>query len=296
MSLLEAARNGVQGNGKQPQGRDEKDKDFHLSYSRVSLFSSCGLQYYFKYICGLVEPISAALVFGGAVANALENGYKEIIGGSNENNVTKAIRNSFLSSFDLRKKDVNWHAEKDTPDELRNKGKGLLDKYYTEYMVDQTPISCEERVELFDKELGVPIIGYIDLVIEGESGPQLVDHKTSGKKFSDNKVKYSQQLMLYARAKGIKRVGFHVLKKTKDPDIQIKEYTHTRNSLNELWGAFKTTARALLKAIDAHKNGDDSLFTPSTHIQRDFPPMEWVCERCGYKKECKEKLIEIGGK
>ena len=42
----------------QKQVRDPADKkDFHLSYTRLSMFTECGMKYYFKYVCGLAENL-----------------------------------------------------------------------------------------------------------------------------------------------------------------------------------------------------------------------------------------------
>ncbi len=57
--------------------------DSYLSYSRISLYQSCPLRYYFKYVAGLPErTVSTSLIFGSAVHRAAQFHFEELLAGN----------------------------------------------------------------------------------------------------------------------------------------------------------------------------------------------------------------------
>jgi putative RecB family exonuclease len=72
--LLDTHPNDV---AEQLTGRD------YISYSGISAYQRCPLRWHFRYVLGLPEKTtSAALVFGGAIHQAAELHYRELLSGN----------------------------------------------------------------------------------------------------------------------------------------------------------------------------------------------------------------------
>src|SRR5207237_9540975 len=54
----------------------------HLSFSAISLFQSCPLRFFFRYVLGLPEPtIAASLVLGSALHQAAQYPFAQFLAG-----------------------------------------------------------------------------------------------------------------------------------------------------------------------------------------------------------------------
>src|SRR5262245_28629712 len=54
----------------------------HLSFSALSLYASCPLRYYFRYLADLPEDVvSASLVFGGSIHRSLQVHFERLLAG-----------------------------------------------------------------------------------------------------------------------------------------------------------------------------------------------------------------------
>src|SRR5207244_1705392 len=54
----------------------------YLSYSALSLFQTCPLRYFFRYVAGLQErTVSASLVFGSAMHRAVQHHFEQLLAG-----------------------------------------------------------------------------------------------------------------------------------------------------------------------------------------------------------------------
>src|SRR5271170_6408988 len=55
----------------------------HISYSSISLFQSCGLRYFFRYVQRLPEPtVAASLVVGTGLHAGIEHHFRELLVGN----------------------------------------------------------------------------------------------------------------------------------------------------------------------------------------------------------------------
>ena len=60
----------------------------HISFSSISLFRTCSLRYFFKYVAGLPEEkTSASFVFGRAIHRAAEFHFRELLAGGEASNL-----------------------------------------------------------------------------------------------------------------------------------------------------------------------------------------------------------------
>lgn len=98
---------------------------------------------------------------------------------------------------------------------LRRKGHLMLDAYVQnivpeiEYVVD-----VQKKVEL-TSDCGSTLVGYIDAVVKFKQDlePCVLDNKTSSMFYTEDKIKFSQQLFIYAYALGLSRVAYAVMLK-----------------------------------------------------------------------------------
>jgi RecB family exonuclease len=64
----------------------------YVSWSAISLYQSCPLRYYFRYIAGLPErTVSASLVFGAAIHRAVEHHFNELLAGNEPPNIEALV-------------------------------------------------------------------------------------------------------------------------------------------------------------------------------------------------------------
>lgn len=103
---------------------------------------------------------------------------------------------------------INWLS-------LRRKGHLMLDAYVQkiipeiEYVVD-----VQKKVEL-TSDCGSTLVGYVDAIVKFKQDiePCVLDNKTSSMFYTEEKIKFSQQLFIYAYALGLSRVAYAVMSK-----------------------------------------------------------------------------------
>lgn len=101
---------------------------------------------------------------------------------------------------------------------------------------DGAPIWVEKRLEapLVDpftgKDLGIPLVGIVDVVFEGARGPILVDFKTAGRASGALGTMHELQLSCYSyllrhcTGQEEEAIEIRTLIKTKSPRVQIDRY------------------------------------------------------------------------
>lgn len=137
-------------------------------------------------------------------------------------------------------------------------------------------LGIEEPFIINLPDLSVPIIGYIDLLEEDESGNIIVtDWKTSGRAYSNDEVDKNLQLTIYGLA--VKENGyrerevllkFDCLIKTRVP--KFEQFWTVRDDLEE--------KRAIKRLKEVWKGIVKEVFIPSSD--------SWKCRNCGYKSAC----------
>lgn len=179
-----------------------------LSNTAVNLYTQCSLCFYLHYREN-IRPVktSSALVFGSALDTAL-----------NELLITKDLnmaRTIFLREWYRYKEDPNIIYFKSDLDEelleldpeisdnpswktLQIKGSMFLEAYHKEVLPKiKKVIKVQEPISIKNSE-GDEIVGFLDLIVEWEDGKiYLMDNKSSGKRYSEDSAKTSQQLPLY---------------------------------------------------------------------------------------------------
>ena len=143
----------------------EKTKVEHLSYSQLSMYLRCGMQYYFRYILGIKTPPELAPSAGTAGHDAVEADSKRKIR-TGASMPLDELLDYFSGVYDMRVRDVEEKPDEDkgrTKDEIVN---GL--SVYTETVAPKVlPIIVEHKftLDMPGKHRPIrPIIGRIDLV------------------------------------------------------------------------------------------------------------------------------------
>ena len=208
----------------------------YVSPSRLNCWLSCPLKWKFTYIDGLRAPTTSSLFLGRIVHSALEAFYR-----NRQLGVT-------LTSEDIAQRIVqSWGAAVDEDNmlfdnvaeeqALQRQAAGLVSAYIQQMPADEPrPLAVDVAVEapLIDpatgENLGLPLVGVMDLVLDEPTGPLVCDFKTSSKSGSPLETAHETQLTSYAllfrHSHGQEEGGIEIrsLVKTKTPKVEFHRY------------------------------------------------------------------------
>lgn len=246
----------------------------HLSYSSITTFLDCPENWRRHYIAKEPTKSSPALVFGSAIHGTIETAVAE--GNPDLLSIWGAKWPAALEG-----QNVYWGAE--TPEQHFNEGVRILsNKVIREELAKIKPAmmgdrpAIEQKVELRVPGVSVPVIGYIDIILE-DGTP--ADFKTSKASWTDAKASDSLQSLFYLAA--LNQAGFEinwkfkhlVIVKTKEPKFQTLEHMHTPSELFFLFRVISNVWAAIEKEA--------------------FPlnPGSWKCnpQYCDYFADCRGK-------
>jgi hypothetical protein len=141
---------------------------------------------------------------------------------------------------------------------LQDQAAGLLRAYMAHVPPHEKPLAVEVALEepLVDPEsredLGIPLVGIVDLVVADSAGPLVVDFKTSSRSGGPLEIMHEIQLTCYAYliraalAKQESALEIRSLIKTKTPKVEFHRYaTRTEVHFRRL-----TVVREYLDALD----------------------------------------------
>ena len=202
----------------------------HWSYSSVSQYLKCPLQYYFERIAKLPRKgTTDAQILGSAVHSALATYHRQLQSG--EATTAGSIRQSYLDAWDglIRDNQVVALGGKSLGDS-RDLGMTLVEVYLEQppsgsIIAVESPMMApiaNSQGEYLEK----PALIVADLVTRQEDGTlKITEIKTSGRAYSESEVATSLQPTFYANAlyemTGEEPgVEFCVLVKTKTPKVQ----------------------------------------------------------------------------
>ena len=158
----------------------------YLSPSRLNCWLSCPLKWKLRYLDGIRTPTTPALFVGKAVHAGLECYYRHRqLGVTLEaDDVARRMVESWAQLVDEEKMDFD-----STDDEtaMRQQVADLVRVYLANVPKDEKPLAVEVAAEapLVDpdtgEDLGMPLVGVIDLVLDNEAGPLITDFKTAAR-------------------------------------------------------------------------------------------------------------------
>lgn len=246
-----------------------------VSASRLGMWLSCRLKFYFKYVQGLTKPRTGALYVGTTVHGVLKlwnqaRWRKQIM-------AHETLRERFEELWKTAqvKEPIQW----DDGEEAGEKATAwsLLDLYLRQSPIpaDEMPEGVEVSVEADLSKQGLPrLIGIIDLV---RAGGRIVDYKTVGQTPNDeralhtNEVQLSGYAVLYREATGKTEGGreLHQLVKTKTPKLVITQ----QGPMTE------AQQTRLFRQMESYVEGVS---------REDFVPAPGMqCSMCSYLNECR---------
>lgn len=202
----------------------------------MNLWLKCPLAWKLRYIDGIRTPPTPALFLGKRVHDALEMFYRH-----RQLNVALPVEAAVQRIAD------SWEAavEEDfmtfesVAAELQLKRQTAdLVGMYVKLMADahDIPLAVETTLQqpLFDplggEDLGIPLLGVLDLILDDRDGPLICDFKTAAKSAAPFEVTHEIQLSCYAylyrRSSGRAEGGLEIrsLIKTKTPKLEFHRY------------------------------------------------------------------------
>lgn len=253
----------------------------YLSHSAISLYQSCPLRYYFRYVAGLPErTVSANLVFGSAVHRAIEHHFNELLAGDEPPTL-----DALIGEYDRHWQDADPQAVQfGKDDDVESLGQ-LAQKMFEAFQVSSLASPTGQIIGVEEELRGtvVPgcpdILGRIDLLVEAAEELVVTDLKTSRSRWSRDQADDSAgQLLLYhelvrdfAPGKRV-RLQFAVLTKTKEPVMDLHEVPVEQKRIDRT----KRIVEQVWRAIDSNA------FYPAPSILQ--------CPSCSFRKECREWL------
>ncbi|MCK5016063.1 MAG: PD-(D/E)XK nuclease family protein [Candidatus Peribacteraceae bacterium] len=249
--------------------RDDTD-DGHLSASSVGMYCRCPFQFFKRYVEGKKQPPGVAMEEGKSHHVALEGNNRHKIKKGRDRKAKENVE-QFCDDWSDRQKGIpkkQWQFSNDTPKSIVTRGTIIQTKYAKEIAPLFKPKWVEKEVRI---DIGpVHMLGYIDvygslkldqfgfLSKNGNYKPTVMDYKTAARAKSVKELENSIQLGTYGMAvikevsglslkKNPPQVGFGVLKKTKEPQVEVQI---TQMNLNRLlW--YRRIVLSVAKAISA---------------------------------------------
>jgi putative RecB family exonuclease len=208
----------------------------YISPSRLNLWLKCPLAFRLKYIDGIKPPTSPSLFVGKMCHAALECHYRH-----RQLGVTiepPELLRRLLESWDQAAADEALSFESAAAeDACRSQAVGLVGAYLAQLLSDEPkPLAVEAAVEapLVDpttgENLGIPLVGIMDLVLPGPDGPVIADFKTTARGGEPLEIAHEIQLSSYSylfresSQQMESALEIRNLIKTKTPKIETHRY------------------------------------------------------------------------
>ena len=210
--------------------------DSYISPSRLNCWLSCPLKFRFTYIDGMRQPTTPSLFLRRVCHGAMETLYRHrqlgVILGAEE--VTRRM----LEGWDQATEEDGMSFDDVSEEQaLQKQAVDLVTAYIRQMPADEPkPLAVEVAVEspLIDpatgKNLGLPMVGIMDLVLDDADGPLVCDFKTSARSGEPletaHEVQLSSYSLLFRHSQGQDEGGLEIrsLVKTKTPKIEIHRY------------------------------------------------------------------------
>lgn len=244
----------------------------HLSYSSITMYLDCPEAWRRKYIAQEPTRKTSALAFGSAFHGTVERMIQK-----RSYDWTTIWSEEFGKAF----QDVTWEDE-ETPEWHYNEGVRLLNhedvKTAIQSIQPKSPEHIEKKVELRVPGVPVPVIGYIDIIL-ADGTP--ADFKTSARSWTQDQANNSLQTLFYIAA--LNQAGLEVnwkfkhfvFVKTKIPQVQVLEHSHTPGELFFLFEMIKRVWEGINKEF--------------------FPlnPTTWRCSEkyCDFFANCRGRYV-----
>jgi DNA helicase-2/ATP-dependent DNA helicase PcrA len=238
----------------------------YLSYSQIDTFTTCPLQYKYRYILRIPVPPTAAGSFGSSIHFALQKFYE------------KVKRSEKPSKDDLLKiLDEVWlpigYGTKQYEEKMRKRGTDMLSGFYDKfYDPEVVPFSLEQifKIRLTPT---LKIGGKIDRVDKtAENTLEIIDYKT-GKRPNEKEIKDNLQMTVYALA--ATDVGIY---NRKPEEVILSFYFFDAHEKVSSTRTKEQLEEAKKKLLDKAEEIATSNFEPKVGPWCDFCDFRLICE------------------
>lgn len=249
----------------------------HVSHSQIEMYLRCPRQWEYRYVHGLKIPPSGALIEGGCYHEALERNFKQKIY-TQEDLPLEECLDTFSVVWDARllgEEFIDW--EDQDPGRIKDEGISLVEKYMMTTSPSVQPAKVEEPY--VSEIAGVKFICVVDLE---EVSLAVVDHKTSGRKYTQADVDKTLQASAAAFVLNRGIVFYnHIALKTRTPTIQIVKTYRTHSDIS--W-----YVDMVVGIIAQMKTG----LAPPRPVDAFGKDGWWCNERfCGYYSRCRGECV-----
>lgn len=208
----------------------------YISASRLNLWLRCPLAFKLRYIDGVPTRASQSMFFGKQVHSALEFFYRHWQLGLwlDSIEVTERLENSWFEQATLE--GVPF-ASDDQSEQLKQKAIRLIEHYLEQLPPNEPrPLAVETTMEapLVDpvtgEDLGIPLVGILDLVVPTDTGAVVCDFKTAATTAVPLEISHEVQLGCYAylfrelAGQRESQLEIRSLIKTKAPQVATHRY------------------------------------------------------------------------
>lgn len=205
----------------------------YVSPSRLNLWLKCPLAFNLRYVDRIRLPPSPALFLGKRVHDALELFYRhrQLDAALPVEAVIQLIADAWEEAVEA---DCMQFASVAAEQALKQQAAGLVGMYLS-LLADayEIPLAVETTLQepLVDpasgEDLGISLLGVLDLILDDRDGPLICDFKTAAKSAAPFEVTHEIQLSCYSylfrRASGREEGGLEIrsLIKTKTPKLDF---------------------------------------------------------------------------
>ena len=197
---------------------------------------SCPLKFKFRYVDGIKSPTTPSLFLGKRVHAGLEFFYRHLQDG--EHLTTGDVLRHMAEQWqDAVVAEGMFFDSADDEPALRQQAAALVDAYLDARDPDEghpiaveAPLRCPLIDPVGETDLGISLLGYVDLVLDSPVGLVIIDFKTAGRSSPPLEIVHELQLSCYAYALrqmfGRKEGELQIrsLIKTKTPKIETHQY------------------------------------------------------------------------
>jgi len=237
----------------------------HISFSQMSTYTTCPLQYKYQYILKIPTVPSAALSFGDTIHRTLQTFYEEFR--TNRNIDKKRLIEIYYAAWAPLGYKSSTHEKK-----MKAEGETMLSKFFETYHSPHIKIVDLERLFKIRVDKSISVTGKIDRVdYAPDNTLEIIDYKT-GKKPNDTELKKSLQLSIYALA-------------ATDKGLYRKDLAEVKLTFYYLQDMEKITLQRTQPEIDEMKK--KIVETASLIKSGRFPPRvgPW-CNFCSFRMIC----------
>jgi len=275
----------------------------YLSASQIGSYLRCGLQYYFRYIEGLVLPPNVAMMTGTACHKGFEIWYEDTIEEGEPSCLTGSqVADLAIAEVETEVEEKHIKLAGEEKDQAVIEIQTAITSYIDTVAPRIKPIAVEKEIT-FDIVEGIPILAFIDLIRDkagwepkqdnDNTNVVVCDYKVTTKKWNINQLVNNLQFMLYSIGTGVDEVEIHNLRKTTGKVKQTKEMTtgwdnpsqDVTTNIRMLRHSFSSEAEKAHTVLIAKKVAEGITkgnFMPCT-------PDAWCCNEkwCGYWGLCR---------